>query len=134
MVLIGAGTNYNDVPDKPPPIPPGTYRCLIETEPEFKKTNDGSKDKVVVIMKIDCPENPLAHDKLLWDHIVVNDTNESKLKRIFLSAGLTIGPSGLDLADLIGATLQVRVVPDTWKKDDGSVDQVARVGDYLVEA
>ena len=132
MVLIGADVNYNDVPDKVLPIPPGTYKCIIENEPEFTKTKDGTKDKVVVVMKIDCPETPLAHGKLLWDHIVMD--SQTRIKRVFMAAGLTIGPRGLDLADLIGATLEVRVKPDVWKHDDGEVEDVARIADYLVTA
>ena len=132
MVLIGSDVNYNDVPDKIVPVPPGTYTCLIQNEPEFMKTKDGTKDKVVVVMKIDCPETPLAHGKLLWDHIVMD--SQTRLKRVFMAAGVPIGTRGLDLADLINATLEVRVTADVWKKDDGTVEDVSRIGDYLVTA
>ena len=129
-MLIGGDVNYQDVPDEILPVPAGIYTCVILKIPEVQDTKDGTKQKIVVELKVDCPENPEAHERLLWDHIGL--AAHTRLKRLFLSAGLTIGAAGLDTTDLLEARVKVRVKAGTYKDEGGNVKEVSRVDDYVL--
>lgn len=124
--------NYQAVPDEILPVPTGEYNCRIMKIPVIEPTKDGLKEKVVIEMKVDCPQNPEAHDRLLWDHIGL--AAQTRLKRVFLSAKLPIGTEGLNTDDLLDAIVRVRVKARSYTDDSGKVQETSGVDDYLVEA
>lgn len=130
MALIAG--NYQEVPDEILPVPAGEYTCVITKIPEIEPTKDGLKEKVVVEMKVQCPENPEIDGRLLWDHIGL--AAQTRLKRVFLSAGLTIGASGLDTADLLDQVVRVRVKARTYRDEGGNTKETSGVDDYLITA
>ena len=124
--------NYQAFPDEVLPVPAGIYTCRSTKIPVIEPTKDGLKEKVVIELKVDGPENPGAHDRLLWDHIGL--AAQTRLKRVFLSAKLPIGSDGLNTDDLLDAVVKVRVKARSYKDDGGNVKETSGVDDYLVEA
>ena len=124
--------NFQAVPDEILPVPAGIYNCRIMKIPQIEPTKDGMKEKVVIELKVDCPENPGAHDRLLWDHI--GTAAQTRLKRVFMSAKLPIGTEGLNTDDLLDAIVKVRVKARSYKDDAGNIQETSGVDDYLVEA
>jgi len=128
MALIQG--DFTAVPDEIVDVPAGTYKARITKIPEEEDTKDGLKRKVVVEMKIEQPENPEVHDRLLWDHIGL--AAKTRLKRVFMSAGIPITSAGLDTADLLDAVVTVRVKARSYKDDAGNVKQTSGIDDYIV--
>ncbi len=124
--------NYDEVPDEILPVPAGIYTCVITKVPEIEPTKDGLKEKIVVELKIEQPENPDVHGRLLWDHIGL--AAQTRLKRVFLSAGVKIGPEGLNTEDLLDQVVKVNVKARTYKDDSGNVKETSGIDDYIIES
>ena len=123
--------DFTQVPDVVVPIPGGTYTARIINAPQPEPTKDGLKQKIVLEMQIDMPENPEVHGKKLKDHIGL--AAQTKIKRIFLSAGLPISTEGLNTDDLFDQIVTIRVKPRAYKdQETGETRQASGVDDYII--
>jgi len=123
-------TNFNDVPDEFEQIPPGTYLLEIKAAPQVMPTNDGKSQKMVVEFAV--VEDPKLQGRNLQDHISMKML--TRIKRVFLAAGLKPGVDGIDTEELVGRRVKAVVVHRTYRdKDSGEERETARIQDYVVE-
>ncbi len=124
--------NFDEVPDKFEQVPAGVYLCCVE-KAEQQPTKDGTKQKVVVELKVDDEANPM-NGRMLYDHIGLSGKPIS-LKRLCMAAGVSVGPNGVDLSDLVGKHVQVRVKMRTYQDAaSGETKETPSIAEYLVSA
>jgi len=122
--------NFDDVPDEIVPLEPGIYRLGVAEAPKVEPTNDGTSTKLVVRFEVIEPEK--FKGRALQDHISIKML--TRIKRLFLSAGLKPGASGIDTEELTGAEVRALLKERSWKDPDTGETRVSvRVDDYIVE-
>ena len=123
-------TNFGDVPDEFEQIPPGTYLLEVKAAPQIMPTNDGKSTKMVVEFAV--VEDPKLNGRNLQDHISMKML--TRIKRVFLAAGLKPGAAGIDTEELVGRRVKAIVIHNTYRdKDSGEERESARIKDYVVE-
>lgn len=123
--------NFENVPDEVLPIPAGIYTCTILTTPEIQPTVNGNGQKLVVDLQINDDESD-QNGRRLTDNISLK--NQTRIKRLAKSAGLSPGADGLDLEELEGAVVTVKVTNRTYTdKSSGELKESYNVSDYLFE-
>jgi len=123
--------NFDSIPSEIRPVKAGTYQCLIETEPETKENKKGTGENLVVVLTVQS-DDPECNDRKVFDYISL-EKMETKLKRLFLSAGVAVGPEGADTADLVGRTVTARITVRTFKDDESGEERESNnVAGYVI--
>jgi hypothetical protein len=121
--------NFDEVENEFKPIEPGVYEAVIEETPEVKqnKTNEGQSVHIITKITSEGPQN----GKTIMGFISLKQ--QTALKRLALSAGLTPGAEGLDLNDLTGATVTIKVTHRTRKDPlTGEETVQANIADWVI--
>ncbi len=119
--------NFDDVPDRMEPLAAGVYVMVVK-EANIEPTKDGKGEKVVVQMAVNDGPN---EGRMVFDHLSLK--LPIGLKALMKSAGLKVGPSGVNTEDLIGKIVRVRVKARTYKDpESGEVKETSSVAEYLV--
>ena len=123
--------NFDEVPDTVQPVAPGIYVCLV-SEAALEPTKDGKGEKVVAQLKVDDQTSP-ENGRVIFDHISTKMT--TRLKRLCKSAGLSVGHGGLNVDELVGKHVRVRVKNRIYADPtSGERRETSSVDDYLFEA
>jgi len=119
--------NFDDVPDQIVPIAPGVYDFRIDSATEEEaKSGKGMK----LVLEMTCVSEGPEEGRKLYDHISFK--MKTQLKRLMKSAGLKPGSDGLDIGELEGKIVNVKVKSRTYTDDSsGETRETSAVGDYL---
>ena len=126
--------NFDTTPDSVPQIEPGIHTAVIdEIDQEPTKNDDGTN--VIVKLKIDGGDSDGRKIKNYINIVSKNKPNEYghiTLKQLARSAGINVGAGGLNLEDLLGKTVKVRIKSTTRKdKETGEIKEGVEVAEYL---
>ncbi len=122
--------NFDEVPDKVPPFPPGLHEAVITETPTIEEARSGKGNVLRVVMRGQGGE---VDGRMIFDSIPLwTEFGKVKVKHLAKSAGVEVGPEGLELEDLEGLTVRIQVVTRTYKDDSDIVQEVANVRDYVV--
>lgn len=121
--------NFENVPDKEMPLPPGVYNLTIVDAGIEPTKRDPGKNKLVVEMELSDPTSE-HNGRRVFDHIPLSRL--TRVKRLMLSAGVNPSQRGLEVSELVGKTVKVSV--DTREYADevsGETRETNQVRDYL---
>lgn len=119
--------NFDNVPDEILPIPAGIYTARVVGIPQIQPTKDGNGQKVVV--EVEITEGDYA-GRRVTDHISLKMT--TRLKRLALSCGVTVGAGGLNLHDLADQFCQIQITTRPYTdRDTGEQKESYNIKDYL---
>ena len=125
--------NFDDVKDEP--IGEGVYLALIDQEPEMEKKEKGDMVKVRMVIQ---DEGDFKGQMLFDNHCLWSNFGKVRLKQMIISAGLTAGAGGIDLAELSGRIVKVVVKQETYTPKDKATGEVtgeprvqARISEYV---
>lgn len=122
--------NFDEVPDKMEPVPAGVYVMLVK-EAEIQPTKDGKSEKVVVTLSVDDESSP-HNGRMVFDHISLK--MPINLKQLAKSAGLNPGADGLEVSDLVGKHVKVRVKARAYRDaETGETRETSAVAEYMWE-
>lgn len=123
--------NFDDVPDEFLPVPAGVYLLEVKTAPKVEPTKDGKSTKLVAEFAIVENENAQLNGRTLQDHISTKML--TKIKRLFLAAGIVPGAEGIDTEELAGKRVRATVVIRTYRDPDSQEErETSRIDDYIV--
>lgn len=128
--------NFDSVPDQILPIDPGIYPLeviSVEEESVASKKKPGEMYNQVVV-KLQVRDDGNKNDgRTVYDRIGIdNDWGRVALKRLVKSCGLTPGPDGLELNDLVGKLCRARIANRTYKDDStGETKEASNIKEYL---
>lgn len=121
--------NFADVPDEFLPVEPGRYTLEIREAPSQEPTRDGKSQKLVVSFVV--VDTPKYENRTLQDHISLKML--TRIKRLFMSAGITPGAEGVRTEDLVGKRVTATIGTRTYKDDSGEERETSRIIDYVVD-
>ena len=121
--------NFADVPDEFLPVEPGRYTLEIREAPAQEPTRDGKSQKLVVSFVV--VDTPKYENRTLQDHISLKML--TRIKRLFMSAGITPGAEGVRTEDLVGKRVTATIGTRTYKDESGEERETSRIIDYMVD-
>jgi hypothetical protein len=130
MALIEA--NFEQVPDQILPIDNGTYEASIISATIEHVQGDDTKKKLVVEHEIVGPTGSPMIGRKTTNHISLKML--TTIKRLALSAGVVVGPQGLDTDELVGKICSITVQRENYKDKNGEMKEAARIKDYNIPA
>lgn len=134
--------NFDQVPDVVKPIGSGIYDMLVtsvSSQPPKKATTLGT----TIVVKLQVQNDGPYKGRQITDYLFVSaDPKQTKedrersltnIKRLALSAGISPGVNGLNLADIQGKVVKAAVSNGTMKDDaTGVVKETSNVSKYFI--
>lgn len=134
--------DFNAVPDVVKPIGSGIYDMLVtsvSTQPPKKSTTLGT----TIVLKLQIQNDGPYKGRQITDYLFVSaDPKQTKeerergltnIKRAALSAGITPGLNGLNVAELQGRTVKAAVSNGTMKDEStGVIKETSNVSKYFI--
>lgn len=127
MALIDI--NLSEVPNVIPLIDPAVYTMLVKSI-EFKPNKAGTGNNAVVVLKVH-DEGP-NKDRELTDYISLKMA--TKLKRLALSAGITVfPPTGLATEEIVGKMVKAVISKNPYTDPATQITrETNQLRDYLI--
>ena len=119
--------NFDEVSDSFEPLPPGVYEMEVDGVPEVQMSK-ANKPKLVVKLRVSSGEQS---GRRLQDHISFE--MQTRIKQLFLSAGLQPVEGRYDTNDIAGRVVLVNVKGDSYVDDDNIQHERAKVAGYVVQ-
>lgn len=119
--------NMDDVPTFVPPIATGIHQLEVQGVPEFTRTKADDGNKIIVEYKVVTADSP-DFGRRITDH--VGFKNLTKVKRIALSAGISLNPLNTD--DLAGQVVTATIGNRVYKDDAGNDRETSSIKDYVI--
>ena len=126
--------DFNDVPTEILPIPGGVYTMDIIGTPTLEdvQSKPGNKKIVVILAVVEGPEGDLTYqNRRVFDNI--STQLPTRIKRLALSAGLEVGADGINLDDLTGRRVEVKLKENTYQDQmTKEMKTNTKVADYII--
>ena len=120
--------NFDDVADEIKPIEAGTYQAVIKDVPEIKPNKSGDGSSIWVLHEI-IEEGPECGNSIMG---FISLKQQTRIKRLALSAGVAVGAGGLDLAELAGATVTIKVAQKPRTDQSGETTMQSNIADWII--
>jgi hypothetical protein len=125
-MIEAEGTSWDEVSDKFENLPDGQYMIRAATEPEVKENKAQNGTNLVCEWQV--TEGPLTDPDPKWVGRKIRTFTSTKattqIKRMALSAGVSIEGAGFDTSSLVGPDLKVAINSRVVPSRDGGEDRV----------
>lgn len=131
--------DLNTVPDKPIMIPSGIYNFRIMSVEEKAPQNVNTKG-VNIVLKLEVVSHPEQEGRQMTYYVFIahdskREDNYTGIKRVFLSAGVSISSAGMNTNELVGKVITASVVAGIFVDKTTKIQrESANIGTVFIPA